>query len=92
MTSIQVHLYISGFVQGVGFRQFVKYHAQKLGVTGWIRNLSDERVEAVLQGDKEKLNTLVNICRKGPPIAEVHELSLLEEEVKEKFHEFLILK
>ena len=49
------HIFISGFVQGVGFRQFIKINADKLKLKGWVRNLSDGRVEAMLQGSKEKI-------------------------------------
>jgi acylphosphatase len=62
----KVHLFISGFVQGVGFRQFVKANARKLGLTGWVRNLADERVEALFQGPEETIKKAIEICKKGP--------------------------
>lgn len=46
----QARVIISGFVQGIGFRHFVKKEAEKLGLTGWVRNISDNKVEALLQG------------------------------------------
>ena len=66
-----VHVLISGFVQGVGFRRFVKHHALKLGLTGWVKNLSDNRVEATFFGPKEQLEKIISICEKGSFFAEV---------------------
>lgn len=86
----QLHLFISGRVQGVGFRRFVRQHARKLGVTGWIKNLPDRQVEAVLQGDSLQVEGLVNSCRKGPFLAEVSDVIQEEEGVSEVFSEFSI--
>ena len=84
----QAHLYVSGFVQGVGYRVFVRSQARKLGITGWVRNLTDERVEAVLQGEKEKVNKLIEICKKGPFLAEVKDMSVEWEEPQEAYSSF----
>lgn len=67
----QVHVLISGFVQGVGFRHFVKSKAEKLDITGWVRNTSDGKVDAVFSGAKEKIEEMIEMCRKGPFLAEV---------------------
>jgi len=48
----QIHILISGFVQGVGFRAFTVKKARNLGLTGWVRNLKNGRVEAVVQGEE----------------------------------------
>ena len=56
---LQAHVYISGFVQGVGFRAYTRSKAKKLGLNGWVRNLSDGRVEAVVQGDRDIIEKLL---------------------------------
>lgn len=73
------HIFISGFVQGVGFRRFVRHHALKLGLTGWVKNLADNRVEAVISGPEERINKLIDICRKGSFLSEVKDV-LVEQE------------
>jgi len=82
---LQVHLYISGFVQGVGFRQFIKINADRLKLKGWVRNLPDDRVEAVFQGSKEKIKEMISLCKKGTFLAEVESVDVLWEKGKEKF-------
>lgn len=84
----QVHLFISGNVQGVGFRQFVKSHARKLGLVGWVTNTEDNKVEAVVQGDPETIEQLIAICRIGPFLAEVREVIEKKEIAAETFSSF----
>lgn len=84
----QAHVYISGFVQGVGFRAYVRSKARKLGVNGWVRNLSDDRVEAVFQGEKDVISKLLKFCNRGPFFAEVTDIVVDWEEAKEIFTEF----
>lgn len=84
----QVHIYISGFVQGVGYREFVKKEARKLKLSGWVRNLADRRVEVIAQGDEETIKKLIEICKKGPFLSEVKNVSIEWEEVGEKFENF----
>ena len=76
------HIFISGFVQGVGFRQFVKRNAIKLGLTGWVKNLSDNRVEAVFVGAKEQIEKIISICEKGPFLSEVKDVEVIWEKDK----------
>lgn len=71
------HVFIFGFVQGVGFRQFIKRNAVKLGLTGWVKNLPDNRVEAVLQGRIEEIKKMIDICRKGPFLSEVKDVQVM---------------
>lgn len=87
---IQLHLYISGQVQGVGFRQFLKARALRLGLTGWVQNLSDGRVEAVAQGTKDRLEMLLQDANRGPFLAEVKDVEVHWEEGKEQFTDFSI--
>ena len=84
------HIFISGFVQGVGFRQFIKNNANKHGLAGWIRNLSDRRVEVVLQGRIENIEEMIELSRKGPFLAEVKSVDVGWEETEEKFDGFEI--
>lgn len=62
---------VSGRVQGVGFRWFVKRSADALGLAGWTRNLPDGRVRVAARGPKEALDALQSTLRKGPPLARV---------------------
>lgn len=75
----QVHVIISGMVQGVGFRQFVRSNAKKLGLLGWVKNTEDNKVEAVFSGEKETIEKMLLICRKGPFMSEVKDVSVIWE-------------
>jgi acylphosphatase len=74
------HLWISGHVQGVWYRESMRLEAERLGVTGWVRNLPDGRVEAMISGDPDKLDALIDWAWKGPPMARV---SRIESEARE---------
>lgn len=84
----RVHLFASGRVQGVWFRQGTAERARALGVTGWVRNLPDGRVEAVIEGAADRVALLVEYCRQGPPLARVDELVVHEEDPTGEFAEF----
>lgn len=86
------HLLISGHVQGIGYRQFVKHHARKLGIAGWVSNLPDGKVEASIQGEREAIEKLVTLCKKGPFMAEVMDIIVTETEQEEKYSDFLVHK
>lgn len=66
-----VHGYVSGRVQGVFFRENTRKMAQDLGLKGWVRNLSDGRVEVVFEGDDEAVKKMIEFCRNGPGMASV---------------------
>ncbi len=88
MSKIRAHVFVSGLVQGVFFRQSTQLKAQGLGVFGWIRNLSDGRVEAVFEGDKVAVETLVDYCRHGPSHARVDNIEVINENFKGEFSDF----
>jgi len=71
MVKDRVHVFVSGNVQGVFFRQKTKRQAESLGVNGWVRNLPDGRVEAVFEGEEEAVKKLVEYCHYGPSSAKV---------------------
>jgi acylphosphatase len=78
------HVFISGFVQGVGFRRFVKHHAVKIGLKGWVKNLPDNRVEALFAGSKEQIEKIIAICQKGAFLSEVKGIDVIWEENPEE--------
>jgi acylphosphatase len=86
----QAHVFISGTVQGVGYRYFVRSNARQLGLTGWVRNVEDGGVESVFQGSKEKIEEMIALCRKGPMLSEVEHIGFEWEEAEETFSEFSI--
>ena len=65
------HLLVSGIVQGVGYRAFADRAARELGLTGWVRNLDDGRVEIYAEGESPALEAFESRCRRGPRSAEV---------------------
>lgn len=68
---IRAHVLVSGQVQGVFFRSRTRSEAIEHHVTGWVRNLDDERVEAIFEGEEEDVEKLVEFCRKGSRGAKV---------------------
>lgn len=85
----RAHLFISGRVQGVFYRAFTKEVADSLGLKGWVRNLRDGRVEAVFEGDEDKISIAIERCKEGPPYAKVDNIELIWEE-PEGFEDFEI--
>ncbi len=81
---------ISGRVQGVLFRKGVLEHARTLGVYGWVRNLRDGRVEAIAEGEKAKVEELLQFCRVGPPGARVSNVDVAWSEFSGEFRGFRI--
>jgi len=92
MKPIRVHLYIEGYVQGVFFRDTMRRLAQSLGLTGWTKNLSDGRVEAVVEGEEEKVEQLVSWCHRGPPLAHVSRVDVNREPYTGKYDAFTIMR
>ncbi|HSA84236.1 MAG TPA: acylphosphatase [Patescibacteria group bacterium] len=86
----QAHVFISGTVQGVGYRYFVRSNAKKLGLTGWVRNSEDGGVEVVLQGEKETIEKMIALCHKGPFLAEVEHIGFEWEKLETPLTEFVI--
>ncbi|HLD01360.1 MAG TPA: acylphosphatase [Patescibacteria group bacterium] len=86
----QAHIFISGFVHEVGFRQFVKQNARRLGLVGWVQNTKDRKVEIVVQGRMEDVKKLILLCRKGPMLSEVKNVSVAWEESEEALTDFQI--
>ncbi len=85
-----VHIFISGKVQGVFFRSSTKSKAEELGLTGWVRNLADGRVEAVFEGEEGNVEKMVLWCRKGPQYARVEDVEAISEEYKGEFNSFTL--
>ncbi len=81
---------ISGLVQGVGFRYFVKRKADLYGLAGWVRNLPDGRVEVFAQGDETAIKELEKDLWKGPSLARVDEVLEFEAQPERELHWFEI--
>jgi acylphosphatase len=75
---ISVHVRVSGRVQGVFYRAYTEAQAQELGVTGWVRNVPGGGVEAVLEGERQKVGELVSLMKTGPEGSMISGLELSE--------------
>ena len=76
---VRSHIWVAGRVQGVFFRQETARNARSRGVDGWVRNLPDGRVEAVLEGDSDDVAAVVEWAAAGPPMARVEDVHVEEE-------------
>ena len=76
--TVTFHVSIGGLVQGVGYREGLRLEAERLGVTGWVRNRRDGTVEAVIRGHRKSLEALLGWARVGPPAARVAGLTVQE--------------
>ncbi len=83
-------LVISGRVQGVGFRWFTREAAQREGITGWVRNLPDGRVEAFVEGEADSVERMERVLRQGPGGARVKDVFVDNEEASGSFKDFSI--
>lgn len=86
----RAHIFVSGRVQGVFFRQNTRKKARELGISGWVKNLPDGRVEAVLEESKEKIEEIIEWAKQGSVIARVDEIEVFWEEHKGEFNDFAI--
>ncbi|MGM0506414.1 MAG: acylphosphatase [Bacteroidota bacterium] len=84
------HLLFTGNVQGVGFRAYTRRAARTAGVTGWVRNLADGRVEILLQGDPDRVDGVIQQIAGGPPTARVESMIVDDVEPGESFDQFTI--
>ena len=78
MSHVALRVRVTGTVQGVFFRAWTAEQARALGVTGWVRNARDGSVEAHLQGEKWAVQQLVDLLHRGPPSAEVDQVTVEE--------------
>jgi acylphosphatase len=90
MNSKRVHLLIKGRVQGVYFRQSMMKTAEKNNVLGWVQNLPDNRVEAILEGNDSNVDAVIEWANFGPAGAVVDELKITEENYVGEFSDFEI--
>ncbi len=88
MANERVHLLVNGRVQGVGYRYATKMMATQLGLTGWVKNLADGRVEAVAEGPREKLESLASWAKQGPSSARVEDVAATWSEATGEFSSF----
>lgn len=87
---VQARIFISGFVQGVGFRRFLQKQAQEMTVGGWVRNLPEGKVEVLLQGERQEVEMLIEASQKGPFLAEVEEVEIEWEEITQEYPDFIV--
>ena len=87
---IRAHVFIRGKVQGVYFRQNTKQAATRRGVTGWVRNLPDGRVEAIFEGYNADVNEVIEWCHVGPAKAKVEDVDVRFEKYTGELANFTI--
>lgn len=86
----QAKINIQGKVQGVFFREFVKKAARKLNLKGYVRNMRDDSVDVVAEGDEESLNQLIAECKKGPLMAHVKNVEVEFGKPEDEFDNFYV--
>jgi acylphosphatase len=87
----QYYLVISGDVVGVGFRGWMMREADKLNLVGWVKNREDRAVEAVIQGEEEQVNKIIELCKKGPNVAWVENVEVSEKPVDKDLFVFEVV-
>ncbi|MBI5133179.1 MAG: acylphosphatase [Thaumarchaeota archaeon] len=87
----RAHVFIKGKVQGVYFRQNMRIVSKRHKVNGWVRNLKDGRVEAVLEGEEMSISEVIEWCHAGPAEAKVDDVKVEYEPYKGEFSNFTVL-
>lgn len=86
----QLHLIVSGRVQGVGFRYFAQRNALAQQITGWVRNRTDGTVEIVAEGDDKQIDSYLSSIKLGCPFSSVDSVIVKEEKATNNYHSFSI--
>ncbi|MCK4792240.1 MAG: acylphosphatase [Desulfobacteraceae bacterium] len=76
MKKVRAHAVIDGRVQGVCFRMDTRLAAAERNIKGWVRNMRDGRVEAVLEGEENDVKSMLKWCEAGPPLARVNKVAV----------------
>lgn len=87
---IRVHIFVTGRVQGVGFRAFTAHSAGYIGAAGWVRNVGLDSVEVLAEGTRQQVEKLVSVVKTGPRSSRVDEIRVEEEPASGEFLEFEI--
>ena len=90
--NIRAHLFISGRVQGVWYRDSTRKHADELGLTGWVRNCESGEVEVVVEGADATIDKLISWCRTGPTLARVTDVRIDFEDYSGEFVGFRVTR
>ncbi len=86
---VRAHVWVKGRVQGVGFRAHVEYGARQIGdLTGWVRNVSSDTVEAIAEGEGDKVDRFIAMMKEGPRSSRVDELKVEWETPTGEFTQF----
>jgi len=91
MSNQRIRIIVTGKVQGVFFRQSLKIKAKQNEIFGWVKNLKDGRVEAILEGDEEKINRIIEWAHGGPANARVEDVEIQNEKFIGEFSKFDVL-
>jgi acylphosphatase len=86
----KVQVIISGRVQGVWFRANTKNKAEQLGITGWVRNTDDGKVEALFEGKDDHIKEMLEWCKHGPLMAKVTDVKIKQNPDQDEYNSFLI--
>jgi len=86
--NVRVHVWVKGRVQAVGFRAFVQQNAFQIGVTGWVRNVGYDTVEAVAEGTKSQVDRFLEMVKRGPNVSRVDESHEEWEQITGEFARF----
>ena len=88
--NVRVHVWVKGRVQAVGFRAFVQQNAVQIGVTGWVRNVGYDTVEAVAEGTRAQIDRFLEMVKRGPNVSRVDESHEEWEQVTGEFAAFQV--
>jgi acylphosphatase len=91
LSLIRAHVFVTGKVQGIGFRFHTRIKARNLGLKGWVRNLESGEVEAIFEGEENQVNNIIEWCKKGPDSALVKDVKVILEKYSEEFEGFDIV-
>lgn len=86
---VRAHVWVHGRVQGVGFRAHVEYSARQIGgLTGWVRNIGYDMVEAIAEGQREEVERFIQMMKEGPRSSRVDDSKVEWEEPTGEFEKF----